>query len=78
VDSQSAISPFVGGLNGDTQVKSLSRETIGALERETINQLVEIEKLKFIGISWYKFKLILNSSVSPSTNSNCDFSFAVD
>ena len=47
-----------------------------------LSQLVEIEKLKFIGISRYKFKLKfwlnLNSSVSPSSNSNCDFSFAVD
>jgi len=45
-------------------------------------QLVEIAKLKFIGISRYKFKLRfwlnMNSSVSSSTNSNCDFSFAVD
>jgi len=46
------------------------------------SQLVEIEKLKFLCISRYKFKLRfwlnLNSSVSPGTNSNRDFEFAVD
>jgi len=46
------------------------------------SQLVEIEKLKFIGISRYKLKLKfwlnMNAAVSPSTNSNCDFSFVVD
>ena len=44
------------------------------------SQLVEIEKLIFVGISRYKFKLRfwlnLNTSVFPSTNSNCDFDFA--
>ena len=46
------------------------------------SQLVEIEKLRFLRISRYKFKLRfwlnLNSSVSPGTNSNRDFRFAVD
>ena len=42
------------------------------------SQLVEIKKLKFTGMSRYKFKsrfwLNLNSFVCPSTNSNCDVS----
>jgi len=46
------------------------------------SQLLEIEKLEFLSISRYKFKLRfclnLNSSVFPGTNSNCDFGFAVD
>ena len=41
------------------------------------SQLVKIEKIKFLGISWYKlelkFSLNLNSSVSCGTNSNPDF-----
>jgi len=33
------------------------------------SELVVIEKLKFLGISWYKFELDLNSSVFCGTNS---------
>ena len=43
-----------------------------------IYQLVKIEKIKFLGMSWYKvelrFGLDLNSKVSRSKNSNRDFS----
>jgi len=42
-----------------------------------VSQLVKIEKIKFLGISWYKvelrFWLDLNSEVSCGTNSNWDF-----
>jgi len=44
------------------------------------SQLVKIEKLKFLGISRYKFELRfwlnLNSSVSRGTNSKVDFGWA--
>jgi len=46
--------------------------------RGDFSQLVQIQKIKFFGISWYpielRFSLDLNSAVSRVTNSNWDFS----